>query len=356
MSHDYTDAEKRVLDSIIRPVGMKHRVSARFKLRAMKGEFIMRESAWCKNLIVNGWFDRLFQNPNSQTVIAGFLAGAGTSAPDVTDTALQSYLGGGNSFQEAWSSVNSTVSPRSKTHGIRIRGSEGAVVGNVSEIALYYNTTGAVLAPASNRSLINRARVVDELGDPTSISVLSDEFLEVVWEFTIFAIEGATGTITINIDGTPTDFGYEIQPISMNSNSWWGANLSTTNNYSAFVLSGVPNGSSSSSTGLPHVTGETVFSDPSSSSNPDGYSSGNNFTSRVLGTYTTGTLQRTTTIRLPLNNGNLAAPGIRSINLTMAAQAATSSWCAHQVLLDGPFIKPATHIFDLPVNVSMGNA
>lgn len=355
MFPDYTDNEKRILDSVIRPVSMKPRVAARFKLRAMKGDFIVRESAWSKNLIVNGWLDRMFQNPNSSTVIAGFLAGSGTSAPAVTDTALQSYLGGGNSFQEAWATVNSTASPRSKTHGIRIRGDEGAVVGNVSEIALYYGDSGA-LSPNSTRSIINRARVTDEFGSPTSITVLSDEFLEVAWEFTIYAIEGATGTLTINIDGTPTNFDYEIQPVSMNSTTWWGANLSATTDYSTFVLSGVPSARTGSSSGASSVTGESTFSDPSASGSPDGYSTGNNFTSRVLGTYTPGTPSRLTTIRLPLNNGNLSAPGIRSINITLSGGSANAQWFAHQVLLDGPFVKPPTHVFDLPINVAMGNA
>src|SRR5690606_8691254 len=136
-----------------------------------------------------------------------------------TDTSLQSFLGGGGSVEEGWMIRNTTVSPRSITLGVRIQGSEGAVVGNVAEIALCRGTTGT---PNNSTPIFNRARVVDEMGNPTTITVLSDEFLEVIYEITLYAIDGATGTLTINIDGTPTDFDYEIRPISMNHAGWWG--------------------------------------------------------------------------------------------------------------------------------------
>jgi hypothetical protein len=355
MSHNLTDQEKRVLDNVIRPVHFKQRCSARFKLRAMKGNIIMRESAWCPNIIVNGAFDYWFQN-TTNIGIMGFVAGAGTSTPQPTDTALQSFLGGGGLVEETWITRNTTVSPRSFTLGVRIRGGEGAVVGNVAEIALCRGTTGI---PNNSSPIFNRARVVDEMGNPTTITVLSDEFLEVIYEITLYAIEGATGTLTINIDGTPTNFDYEIRPISMNSTQWWGINgiinsPGGTGSYVTFNPSGLLSATTSGQ--VSHVTDQTTFGDPSSSSAPAGYSSSNHFTSRVVAPYVPGSKERLQTIRLPLSNGNIAAPGIRSINLALNREANSASWCVHQMLLDGPFLKPATHIFDLPVTVAMDNA
>jgi len=326
-----TDAQKRIFDNIINPVKVGSRVKGRFKLRAMKGNIIMRESAWCPNIIVNGAFDFWLQNATSIGIM-GFVAGAGTATPQPTDTSLQSYLGGGGSVEEGWVIRNTTVSPRSITIGVRIRASEGAIVGNVAEIALCRGTTGT---PNNSTPIFNRARVVDEMGNPTTITVLSDEVLEVIYEITLYAIDGATGTLTINIDGTPTNFDYEIRPISMNDTTWW----EITGNV-----------------GIPHVTGQTTFGDPSASSAPAGYSTSNRFISRVLAPYVIGSKERLQTIRLPLNNGNIAAPGIRSINLVLSHTTGSTSWCVHQVLLDGPFLKPATHIFDLPVTVAMDNA
>src|SRR5690606_29023709 len=142
MSHNLTDHEKRILDNVIRPIHFKQRCSARFKLRAMKGNIIMRESAWCPNIIVNGAFDYWFQN-TANIGIMGFVAGAGTATPQPTDTSLQSFLGGGGLVEEGWVTKNTTVSPRSITVGVRIRASEGAVVGNVAEIALCRGGSGS---------------------------------------------------------------------------------------------------------------------------------------------------------------------------------------------------------------------
>lgn len=355
LEHDSNDATKRMFDNIITPVNVKQRVKARFKLRAMKGNIIVRESAWCPNLIVNGWFNQLFSGLPSLYGICGFLAGAGTAAAAETDTALVSYLGGGNDLQQSYIVTNATVSPRSMTVGVRYRGAEGAVVGNVSEVAMYWSTSG--IGPASNRSIINRARVVDELGNPTSVTVLSDEFLEVIWEFTHFAIEGATGTLTINIAGTPTDFDYEIQPVSMNGNShWYKVPAGFSGGGIRMETSGIPLAKTGNQFAC-NLANVNSFGDPASGGTPTGmnvYS--NNFTSLVLGAYTTNSKTRLTTIRLPLNNGNHASPGARTIYLSLAGMSNSNAWCTHQMLLDGPILKSALQLFDLPINVSMGNA
>jgi hypothetical protein len=343
-----TDAQKRIFDNIINPVKVGPRVNGRFKLRAMKGDFVMRESAWCPNIIVNGAFDYWFQNI-ADIGITGFVAGAGTATPQPTDTALQSYLGAGGSIQESWVTTNTTVSPRSITVGVRIRANEGAVVGNVAEIAL---CRGTGLTPNNSTPIFNRARVVDEMGNPTTVTVLSDEFLEVIYEITLYAIDGATGTLTINIDGTPTDFDYEIRPISMKS-AWWNIGTSA-GGYVRFNPSGLLSFGTSGT--VCHVTAQTTFGDPSSSSNPAGYSSSNIFTGLVLAPYVPGSKVRLQTIRLPLNNGNIAAPGIRSINLALSSATYGQPWCIHQMLLDGPFLKLPTQVFDLPVTVAMDNA
>lgn len=352
-----TDAQKRIFDSIINPVKVGPRVKGRFKLRAMKGNIIMRESAWCPNIIVNGAFDFWLQNVTGSAII-GFVAGAGTATPQPTDTSLQSFLGGGGSVEEGWVTRNTTVSPRSITFGVRIRGNEGAIVGNVAEIALCRGTNSGGI-PNNSTPIFNRARVVDEMGNPTTITVLSDEFLEVIYEITLYAIDGATGTLTINIDGTPTDFDYEIRPISMNHAGWWGidglVNGSGTPSFVYFNPSGLLYAATGGTTPS-HVTAQTTFGDPSASSVPAGYNTSNRFTSRVDAPYVPGSKERLQTIRLPLSNGNIAAPGIRSINLVLNHISATTSWCTHQMLLDGPFLKPPTHIFDLPVTVAMDNA
>lgn len=350
-----TDAQKRVFDNIVKPVSINPRVKGRFKLRAMKGDLVLRETAWCPNLILNGYFDHLFTYFGNNSGVRGFVAGAGTATPLETNTALQSYLGGGNSFQESWRDVNSTVAPRSVTIGFRIRAGEGAVVGNVSEIALYYGTGGA-LAPANNRDLMNRALVVDEMGNPTSISVRSDEFLEVVWEFVFYVVDGATGTLTINIDGTPTHFDYEVRPISMGRASYHITASSVTGGYAMYPGGAVSVGGINADRTMA-VTLDSFWPVSSPDAPVSNQVAGSAaFTSRTLGPYVPASKQRLSTIRLPLNNGNYPPPGVRSLILLLQAHSSSTMWFGHQMLLDGPFEKKATHLFDLPVNVSMENA
>jgi len=141
----------------------------------------------------------------------------------------------------------------------------------------------------------------------------------------------------------------------MNNISWWDIGAVFGTGTSAWVQFNPSGLLAASGIGIAsHVTNQTTFGDPSASSAPAGYSSSNQFTSRVLAPYVPGSKERLQTIRLPLNNGNIAAPGIRSINL--ALELATNPWCTHQMLLDGPFLKLPTQVFDLPVTVAMDNA
>src|SRR5690606_32973092 len=161
-------------------------------------------------------------------------------------------------------------------------------VGNVAEIALCRGTSGI---PNNSTPIFNRARVVDEMGNPTTITVLSDEFLEVIYEITLYTIDGATGTLTINIDGTPTNFDYEIRPINMNNTTCWRIDGSVsgtgTNAYVPFNPSGLLNFNVNNPSAC-HVTDQTTFGDPSASSNPAGYDASNRFTSRVDAVYVPG--------------------------------------------------------------------
>lgn len=345
--------------NILSPISGRLPMATDYVVRKYRGDIITGEYK-AKNLLLNGFFDALL-DISTPTHINGVVFGAGTAMPSETDTALQSYLGGGNSFQAQGVIRNSTVSPLSVTNWVTIRCAEGAVVGNVSELGIYRSSSSAPVAPSSGVALATRARIVDGAGSPTTITVSSDEFLEVTFYWTVYLMDGVTGTLTINLLGTPTDFDYEIRPISMQNTdlvaNFHGYTL-PSNNPTRELTMGFYTGTSSS-VFISGVTGETSFGDPSSSANPPGQTNASNkFTTITPGPYTPGSKQRTFTLRLPLNNGNIASPGIRSFNLQTGGPAAIfdSLWFMHQVLLDGPFQKMAGQIFDLPIQVTLGNA
>lgn len=339
--------------NIISPISGRLPMATDYVVRKYRGDIITGEYK-AKNLLLNGFFDELL-NMSTNTHISGVVFGAGTATPSETDTALQSYLGGGNSFQAGGTIRNSTVNPLSVTNWVTIRCSEGAVVGNVSELGIYRGTSTSALPPSSGVNLATRARIVDGMGSPTTITVASDEFLEVTFYWTVYLMNGVTGTLTINLLGTPTNFDYEIRPISM-QNTTLVSEFYTSGSSTRELTMGFKIGSTNLIQ-YSGVTGETSFGDPSESGAPPNQNiATNKFTDITQGPYTPGSKQRTFTLRLPLNNGNIAAPGIRSFNLQTGGAHSTAQWFMHQVLLDGPFQKMAGQIFDLPIQVTLGNA
>lgn len=342
--------------NIVSPISGRLPMATDYVVRKYRGDIITGEYK-AKNLLLNGFFDALL-DMDTNTRIKGVVFGAGTATPFETDTALQSYLGGGNSFQAQGIIRNSTVPPLSVTNWVTIRCDEGAVVGNVSELGIYRGTGTGAVPPSSSVDLATRARIVDGMGSPTTITVGADEFLEVTFYWTVYLMDGVTGTLTINLLGTPTNFDYEIRPISMQNTSLvagYGLGSLPSNNGTRDLTMGFLVGSAGN-TEYSGVTGETSFGDPSASAAPPNQNiAANKFTTITQGPYTPGSKQRTFTLRLPLNNGNIASPGIRSFNLE-TGRFPGSLWFMHQVLLDGPFQKMAGQIFDLPIQVTLGNA
>lgn len=342
--------------NIISPISGRLPMATDYVVRKYRGDIITGEYK-AKNLLLNGFFDELL-NMSTSTYIKGVVFGAGTATPTETDTALQSYLGGGNTFQAQGVIRNSTVNPLSVTNWVTIRCNEGAVVGNVSELGIYRSSGSGAVNPSSGVDLATRARIVDGMGSPTTITVASDEFLEVTFYWTVYLMDGVTGTLTINLLGTPTNFDYEIRPISMQNTTLVREFMTTslpTSGGTRDLTMGFLVGSAGNIE-FSGVTGETSFGDPSASAAPPNQGiAANKFTTITQGPYTPGSKQRTFTLRLPLNNGNIDSPGIRSFNL-QTGRPADSRWFMHQVLLDGPFQKMAGQVFDLPIQVTLGNA
>src|SRR5690606_35005019 len=71
----------------------------------------------------------------------------------------------------------------------------GAAAGNVSELTACY--------AANNTSAMARAVVRDEMGNPTTITVLSDEVLSVTWEWRKWWTVSQPHDIEYLVDGVP---------------------------------------------------------------------------------------------------------------------------------------------------------
>lgn len=156
-------------------------------LRAGK---VVRKTGEFHNLITDAGLARLASTGSTQNSCFNYVrVGVGNAPPSPSDLALQnqiastsnpsSYDGsGGVNLEEGyvWRRVTWTFE-------------EGAVVGNVSELATGW-------AASSSGTIFSRALVKDSEGNPTTITVLADEQLRVTWEHRRYwATEDVTGVL-----------------------------------------------------------------------------------------------------------------------------------------------------------------
>ncbi len=148
---------------------------------------------WWPNLITD--FGLNYMGANS-----GYLnwirVGTGSSTPSVNDTQLGNQVAGtNNDISSTFGGTSSSpfYARRTRTH----RFNEGQAAGNLSEVGVGPSQSGS--------DLYSRSLILDGSGNPTTIPVASDEFLDVTYEQRIYVpevdIEGA-----VDIGGVMYDY------------------------------------------------------------------------------------------------------------------------------------------------------
>lgn len=189
-------------------------LGARFKLQVKKTETneIINESAWSENIVldsglarmsVGNWFDRC-------------CVGTGNSIPVVGQLALDNFLASSTTRQATTPFVETAVKPYH--YGVRFtwRFGVGVAAGNISEVGIGW----------ANNALWDRALVKDANGNPTTITVLSDEYLDVVSEIRVYPKDTITGSFqflnklgavisTHNFTGRPCITQSNVEPSSI---------------------------------------------------------------------------------------------------------------------------------------------
>lgn len=139
--------------------------------------------------LVADWFENLITDngKNAYASANNFFieycqVGTGNTAPSVGDTALVNRVAGTNANATANSVGGAQGAPPyygwwRKT----FRFGTGTAAGNLAEVGVspYASPTG---------NLFSRALIVDGMGNPTTITVLSDEVLDVTYEFRVYPI------------------------------------------------------------------------------------------------------------------------------------------------------------------------
>lgn len=161
------------------------KVGARFKLivRKASDDSVARETDWFSNLVLDTGLDRM----SAGTWIDRCCVGTGNSTPVVTQTALDSFLASTSTQQSSSTGVQTSTTPYYRWIKVTWRFGQGVAAGNISEVGLGWG----------NANLWNRALIKDANGNPTTITVLSDEYLDVVSEVRFYDAGSTSGSFDL---------------------------------------------------------------------------------------------------------------------------------------------------------------
>lgn len=260
-----------------------------------------RRVAEFHNLILDQGLNYLAQGTTTQVGFTLSCCQVGTSSTPVAagQTALQGFLAGTNVSP----SSNITNQPSSPFYGTRITTYEfavGAAAGNLTEVGVGRATTGSVL--------FCRALIVDGGGVPITITVLSDEILQVTYSLRCYPVEADTPAV-VTISGT--NYTFTRRPIRVTSNAW----AFSQNGSSVINGFGLDESSSESmvafSGGLAAATSHNMFGTSA------------NRSSAVNNAYVSGTYTRACTGTWGIATANFGAGGIQG--LLVVARFGTSA-------------------------------
>ena len=151
-------------------------VKGRFQIfKGKEGQPRELVADWFDNLILNSGLDLL---GTEETVIHGVYVGTSNVEPDVGQTALLGY----RAYSDSTIGVSrpsdniQTVPPYRVLRYFGYRFGQGAASGNLAEVGI----------GRSNNKLFARSLIKDEQGNPTTITVLSDEYLDVIYGIEIY--------------------------------------------------------------------------------------------------------------------------------------------------------------------------
>lgn len=167
--------------------------------------------------VLADWFDNIITD-NGLNLIGtdGFAlysahVGSGSAAPSISQTQLQTLVASTTSRTSVVKGIAPSAPYYRWTRTVH-RFAAGAAAGNLSEVGIGAGAT----------SLFSRALIKDGLGAPTTITVLSNEFLDVSYEVRVYSpTADVTGSITIS--GTPYNFVMRAARVNFDDNGGVGS-------------------------------------------------------------------------------------------------------------------------------------
>lgn len=297
-------------------IDLSARAEGHFEMRAVNsvtGE--ERELASFHNLILDSGFAYWLGDSGAVEFIGECQVGAGSTPPAPGQSALVSRIASTNGVQsdEVLPDPNSPYSIRKR---VTYRFPAGWAAGNVAEVGVGWGPSG--------NTLFSRALVLDANGNPTTVTVLSDEFLDVTYTFTVFP-QLADAISTLNINGQ--SYTVTVRP----------AQLGTRNGGVERILKGAP---------MHTQDVFTVGKGPLAAvtSQPDSVGSASGTTLRMR-PYEPGSLYAEGDMTMPITAGNIG--GIANMLLQ------PRFWHSIQVGFDPMIPKTETQVFRFRLRIQM---
>lgn len=289
-------------------------VAGRFKIEAVNPSTGERRTLapWFSNLITDLGLNRL----GSAGLGQHCMVGTGTATPTVGDATLGAQLAHTSTAASVTRGAQ-TAEPYYSWIRIVFRFAAGVAAGNLTEIGIGINTT----------QVFSRTLIKDGSGNPTTITVLPSEVLDVTYELRAYppadsthttTISGVTYTGTVRASGV-TDGGegaaWEVRMFGTRASLNGASPVVTAYNGAIGAVTAGPSGVSTTTTG--GVT-EVAYSENS--------------------------LVRAGTATFPLAEGNVSG-GIRSVKLS-------TTLGAYQVEFNPPIPKDNTNVLNIGFNLS----
>lgn len=309
----------------------KHLLSGHFRLTAVKtdgsGE---RELADFHNTILDQGLDWVFTNTNTNASFHQFAqVGSSSSPEDPSQTSLGARVAwvraaGTSNEQLNWTSLVVVTEPRFEIRCVKtIRFGAGAAAGNIAEVAVGWGS--------GLNNIFCRALVRDENGDPTTVQVAADEYLDVTYTLTV-VVDTADKLFTLNLASGVHEG--VLRPAQVNSSYLSHASFLRGGMHLNSLVGSLPavsNGAVGPVTGS--ISGTKTFTTNTSGPQP----------------YVPGSFYRDTMYSLGLSAGNITG-GVSAWELNFG------SWHWYQAQFTPPIPKTPDKIFTVRLRISLARA
>ena len=179
---------------------------------------LIKRNAFGREIERTPWFDNIILDAGLNRVgtaqaIAGAAIGTGTSAPNASQTGLDTQVHWTTTTGAGWGTETAAgANPYNNTITYVYRTTLGALNGNYTEVGVGW----------ASGSMFSRALILDGVGSPTSISVGSAEQLDIVYQLSIYPpLVDTSNVVTISgVDYTVTGRAANVNAMNPISQTW----------------------------------------------------------------------------------------------------------------------------------------